>query len=463
MISVRPSTRAEQCFCDFARSCCQQSGLLVALSGGADSVVLLHLAHRYAHLFEGKVEALHVHHGIRGVEADRDLHFCRELCARLGIPFSARRFDIPTLARTEGRGQEETARHYRYLALDDCAREHGLSAIATAHTATDNLETVLLQLTRGAARVIGIPPTRGKYIRPLLSASRQDILDYLALWQLPHVEDSTNAEDLYSRNLIRHQVLPTLEGLNPKVAEAFLRATNYSAEDSAYLDELSEQANAGGNVAALNRLPPPLKRRAVISHLRSLGFQELSSAHLEALLELVRKAHPHSSLSLPGGEVTIESGSLVRKVAEEFAPWEMPLRKGENLLPDGTMVYVTDECEEDLKKYISSPQNIYKLLTKATLGFAIIDGAIVARSKNAGDRILSGGMHRKVKKLFSEASLPLDQRNSTPLICRGNEIIWIPALSLQSDESKVSSAASPSTHLLWFIKEQRTKNEELQH
>ena len=262
MIPVRPSTRAEKCFCDFAHTCRPCNGLLIALSGGADSVVLLHLAHRYAHLFGGRVMALHIHHGIRGDEAERDLRFCQDLCAKLGIPFSARRFDIPSLAKANGCGLEETARRYRYLALDECARENGLSAIATAHTATDNMETVLLQLTRGAARVIGIPPMREHYIRPLLSVTRQDILDYLAVWELPHVEDSTNAEDLYSRNLIRHQVLPVLEKLNPKAAEAFLRSTEYSGEDSAHLDSLSAQANAGGCLDALNRLPPPLKRRA---------------------------------------------------------------------------------------------------------------------------------------------------------------------------------------------------------
>lgn len=451
MIPVRPSTRAEKCFCNFAHTCRPCNGLLIALSGGADSVVLLHLAHRYAHLFGGRVMALHVHHGIRGDEADRDLHFCRELCAELGIPFSARRFDIPSLAQAEGGGIEETARRYRYLALDEYARENGLSAIATAHTATDNMETVLLQLTRGAAGVIGIPPMRDHYIRPLLSASRQDISEYLALWELPHVEDSTNAEDLYSRNRIRHQVLPVLEGLNPKTTEAFLRATEYSREDSAYLDILAANVNAGGSTEALNRLPAPLKRRAILLHLRTLGFDDLSSVHLDALLELVQKARPHSSLSLPGGKISIENGSLVRKIERENEPWEMILHKGENFLPDGSMLYLTNECEEELKKYISSPQNIYKLLTKATFHFAIMDEAILARSKKEGDRILSGGIHRKVKKLFSEASLPLDQRSSTPLLCHGDEIIWIPALSLQGD-TPTNSSDTP-THLLWFIKQ----------
>ena len=446
------STRAEECFTRFLQSYRQQNGLLVALSGGADSVVLLHLAHRFAHLFGGRVEALHVHHGIRGEEADRDLAFCEDLCAQWGIPFTARRFDVPALAKEAKCGLEETARYYRYLALDACAKERILSAIATAHTATDNVETILLQLTRGAAGVIGIQPVRGQYIRPLLSATREDVLDYLDHWDLPHVEDSTNSEDLYSRNLIRHRVLPVLQSLNPKAEEAFTRAAEYSGEDSAYLDQLAEKTQANGKVDAINALPLPIRRRVILTHCRSLGIEGLSSVHLDAILQLLEANRPHSSLSLPGGEIAIEDGCVVRKSVSDWAstPWEQKLVMGENRLPDGSILYLSSECEEELKKYIASQQNIYKLLTKATFGFAIIDGELIARSRRAGDRILAGGIHRKVKKLFSEAALPLDLRAATPLICKDEEILWIPSLELIGDLSASSHAGF--THLLWLRK-----------
>ncbi len=451
MTPVKFSSRAEECFCNFAQASSPCNGLLVALSGGADSVVLLHLAHRYAHLFNGRVEALHVHHGIRGDEAERDLQFCKELCAQLGVPFTARRFDIPALAQSEKRGLEETARHYRYLALDEYAREHHLSAIATAHTATDNLETVLLQLTRGSARVIGIQPIRDNYIRPLLYATRQDILDHLAIWELSHVEDSTNSEDVYNRNLIRHQVLPVLQRVNPKAEEAFLRTAKYSGEDSAYLDELSGQMENSGNIAMLNALPNPLKRRAILTHCRKLGFDGLSSVHLDALLQLIQIGRPHASLSLPGGKIAIEGGFLVRKETADHTPWEVILQKGENPLPDGSMLYLSNECEEELKKYIASKQNIYKLLTKATFCFDIINGALIARSRMPGDRIRSGGIHRKVKKLFCEASLPLEQRNCTPIICKDEEILWIPAISIRCDESDLTHTTHQAhAHLIWL-------------
>lgn len=444
------STRAEEYFCAFSETHPSADGLLVALSGGADSVVLLHLAHRYARFFGGRVEAIHVHHGIRGDEADRDEAFCRTLCERLGIPLTVRSFDIPALSQAEGSGIEETARRYRYRALDETADAQQLASIATAHTATDDLETILLQLSRGTSGIIGIPAVRGRYIRPLLAATRQDILDYLSRWELPHVEDSTNCEDLYSRNLIRHQVLPILQSLNPRVEEAFGRAKTYSNEDSAYLDSLAKHAGESGSLAEINALPSPLKRRALILRCRCLGLEEISSVHLDALLQLVSKARPHSTLSLPGGAAAIENGCLVRASATEEMSWSMVLRQGENRLPDGSILYLSGECDEEIEKYISSKQNIYKLLTKATFHFAIIDGALSARSRLPGDRILIGGIHRKVKKLYCDCALPLPQRNCTPIICIHDEILWIPAIQKIRDQTFSSDHAS--THLIWLKK-----------
>lgn len=441
-------TRAEECFYKSIQALGPIDGLLVALSGGADSVVLLHLAHRYAHLLGGRVEALHVHHGIRGQEADRDCAFCHSLCERLGIPLTVRSFHIPSLSQEEGKGIEETARHYRYLAMDETADEKRLALIATAHTATDDLETILLQLTRGAAGVIGIPAVRERYFRPLLSVTRQDILDYLDQWNLPHVEDSTNGDDLYSRNLIRHQVLPVLHSLNPKVEEAFGRAKQYSNEDSAYLDTLALPASESGDLQKINALPNPLRRRALVLRCRKLGFAELSSVHLEALMHLVCQARPHASLSLPGGTIAIEGNCLVRTQPTEEKPWKKVLQMGENPLPDGSLLYLSTDTEEEIEKYISSKQIIYKLLTKATFHSAIIGKVLSARSRLPGDRILMGGIHRKVKKLYCDAALPLSQRTTAPIICIDDEVLWIPAIQKIRDQT--ASDDHTSTHLIWL-------------
>lgn len=442
---------AERLYCRFLDSQPPFGGLLVALSGGADSVTLLHLAHRMADRYGYRLEALHVHHGIRGDEADRDRDFCKQLCDRLHIPLSVVELDIPALAKAEGRGLEETARLYRYQALQNYAAKHSLDRIATAHTATDNLETVLLQLTRGSGSVIGIPTVRDCYLRPLLRATRADVLAYLQEWDLPHMEDSSNKSDELSRNLIRHRVLPVLQELNPKAEEAFARAAMLSREDNAYLDSLASAAADSGNIREIAALPLPLRRRALKQRCAILGLNGVEYVHLEALLTLVENGIAHSSLSLPGGAVTIEEGQLIRKDAPiHFAPWEIPLHMGENSLPDGSMLYLSTESEEDVKKYTITQQNIYKLLIKDTLNFATIEGTIVARSRKAGDRILSGGMHRSVKKLYCDQKLSLSERSASPLICDANQILWIPALGKRCDQASAPSFVP--LHLLWFRK-----------
>lgn len=425
-----------------------RSGLLIALSGGADSVALLHLSSRHQAQFDYRLEALHVHHGIRGAEADRDREFCQALCERLQIPLTVVEYDIPSLAAAEKTGLEETARKYRYLALEERAAARDLDGIATAHTATDNMETVLLQLTRGTASLHGIPPMRDAYLRPLLSLTRADILSYLNLHELPHVEDSSNESDTYSRNLIRHRVLPVLRQLNPRAEEAFGRAVAHAREDDEYLQALAAPAAERGDVRELSSLPAPLRSRALIARCALLGIGPLTEAHTAALARLCTDAVPHASLSLPGGAVAVENRLLVRK--ETSAPmgdWEVVLQMGENLLPDGSILFLSRESEEDFQKYIAHQQNIYKLLINVTLNFATIEGTMVARARRAGDRILTGGMHRNVKKLFCDAHIPIDQRPYAPLICDKNGILWIPLLSKFRDGA--SSSSETALRLLW--------------
>ncbi len=423
-------------------------GLLIALSGGADSVVLLHLASRYRERFGYRLEALHVHHGIRGAEADRDREFCIEYCQRLCIPLTVREYDVPSLATLEKTGLEETARKYRYLALEECAAAHDLDGIATAHTATDNMETVLLQLTRGTASLHGIPPTRGAYLRPLLTVTREGILSYLNAYALPHVEDSSNDSDAYSRNLIRHRVLPVLRQLNPRAEEAFGRAVANAREDDDYLQALALPAARRGNVSELAALPAPLRSRALIARCQLLGICGLSEVHVNALVRLCSDAVPHASLSLPGGAVAVEDGLLVKKsAAPAMGDWEVELRMGENPLPDGSILCVFRENEEETQKYIAHQQNIYKLLINATLNFATIEGTMVARARRSGDRIRSGGIHRRVKKLFCDAKIPVADRSFSPVICDRNGILWIPELCRVRDGAMKDGTSC--IHLIW--------------
>ena len=179
--------------------------VLVALSGGADSVALLLVLRELGYL----VRAFHLNHCLRGAESDRDEEFCRTLCARLGVELAVERVDVAAAAVQQGTGVEETERRVREEWRDEGAKGE---KIATAHTADDNLETVLFHLARGAGAkgLAGIPPVRGQVVRPLLDVGRTQIEAYLAGLGQDYVTDSTNADDAYTRNRIRHTVVPVL-------------------------------------------------------------------------------------------------------------------------------------------------------------------------------------------------------------------------------------------------------------
>ena len=184
--------------------------VLCAVSGGVDSMYLLYRMAELAAQRGFVVGCAHFNHGLRGAESDRDEAFVRAQCEKLGVPFYAGRGDVTSV---RGMGTEAAARELRYAFLTQCAAEHGYDWIATAHTADDNAETLLLNLARGCGLrgLTGIPPQRGKYLRPMLDTTRAQAEAYLTAHAIPHVEDSTNASDAYARNRVRHHAVPALE------------------------------------------------------------------------------------------------------------------------------------------------------------------------------------------------------------------------------------------------------------
>lgn len=223
--------------------------ILCALSGGRDSVALLHFLKEHGFV----VAAAHFDHHLRP-DSGKDAEFCRELCKEWDVPFYFGEGDVAAMAGNT----EANARHARYAFLEETAEAAGAARIATAHNADDNLETVLLHLTRGCGLngLTGIQPRRGKIVRPMLQTPRAAVDEYVAAHSLPFVEDASNADVSYARNRIRHQVLPVLRSINPKVAEAAGRMTDTLRRDLEFLE------NHGGreNPPAPERVWPALER-----------------------------------------------------------------------------------------------------------------------------------------------------------------------------------------------------------
>ena len=434
----------------------------VAFSGGADSRLLLELTlraltERYGEDGRHHVIALHLHHGIRGDEADRDLAFCEAVCAKLGIELISQRADIPAMAREAGESVETVARKARYGFFGRIMDERKIGILLTAHHADDNLETILAQLIRGSGTrgMRGIPTTRmlgywtDKQIklvhRPLLDCTKRDILAACEELGLDFVTDSTNLETDCTRNRIRHTVIPQLEAIAGEDApqRAAARMAHAAEEDEDYLWYQAEQSVGrtvapGGDAVALSDLEhfsPALSKRMLmvlyrnVLRLHDRGAETelfLSSAQLGALLELGHKAVPESGLDLPGGIRAVVRGEFLYMLpAEEANPpvlsdEPVPLATGVTLLASGFSVTVE---YSDTPLFPAEGYDVY-----ASAVFpAELPTPLLARKRQEGDTILSHGMHKKLKKILNEKDIPLHHRDRIPLICLPDgSPLWYP-------------------------------------
>ena len=311
--------------------------VLCAVSGGLDSMCLLEMTVRQGQKQGRRVAAAHFNHQLRGAEADRDEAFVRDWCAAREIPFFAGRGDVRAFAEETGRTVEEAARQLRYKFLEETRRREGFGCILTAHHADDSAET-MLNLLRGTGLkgLTGIPEKRDCILRPLLSVTRAELAAYAAARDVPYVEDSTNALDDAARNMLRHQVLPVLKKLNPRVVENMSRTASLLAADEAALDaacrKLLAQCDVTPNVsgtvplAMLQDAPEALRGRLVLAVLAAVAGHEkdLTAAHIRAVLTLDR-----GQLSMPYGVTVLREPAALRFFKAASAPAVQAVTVGE--------------------------------------------------------------------------------------------------------------------------------------
>ncbi len=411
--------------------------VLVAVSGGADSLCLLHLLQSLREtLGLREVSAMHIHHGLRGAEADRDETHVRELCRAWDVPLIVRRADVAGEAAKSREGLEEAGRRVRYAFLEEQA---ALSAfpckIATAHTLSDAAETVLLHLTRGCglSGLAGIPPVRGRIIRPLLSCTRMEIEAYCEVHALSYVEDSTNTDITFTRNRLRHQVLPELRRLNPQIEQSLSRMMRLVSQDEAYLREQAQGALIAARLpdtqlptydaSALEVLPPAIRSRTLWQAAVDAGADP-EARHVETLQALLRAG---GACHLPGGvEARVNRGRLTfMRTAEQGAgePFCIPIE------PGGTYTFgdTRYHCRLLSAADFAEARKIYKNLLHFSLCYDILSGNLIARQKLPGDRyhpVNRGG--KTLKALYQEAGLTVRQRETLPVLCDEQGIVFVP-------------------------------------
>lgn len=325
--------------------------VLCAVSGGADSMCLLHLLSALAEEGGFQVYAAHYNHHLRGEESHRDADFVARWCEEHAIPCTIGAGDVAGEAGRLGQGTEETARQMRYAFLKDTAEGLGCNRIATAHNADDNLETLLLHLTRGAGLhgLAGIPPRRGELVRPLLTTPRADIQAYLEAHGIPHVEDSTNTDTRYARNRLRSQVIPVLRELNPRLTERCAETMGYLRADNDYLNAQAAMACRHARWAEddlviearyIAELPAAIAPRAVRRLLEMMGDgnTDCSAAHLKAVVDLAVGDDPSAVAFLPNGRLAqrVYKELLITTQGDSPPFTACPLNTDGETAPEGT-------------------------------------------------------------------------------------------------------------------------------
>ena len=431
--------------------------VLVAFSGGADSTLLLHLLHEHAQKNGAPLYAVHVHHGIRGKEADADLAFCQATCHALRIPLFAVKVNVPAIAKMRGQSLEEAAREARYRHFARLMQTHSIPLLATAHHADDNLETLLFRISRGTGTsgLCGIPAyaplpgtekQQGLYLfRPLLQLTKKEILDACKQRNLHFVTDATNTCDDYARNRIRNRVIPELEKLFEHPQHAAARLCRAAAEDCCALDSIAnalyEQYGTKHAlpISLLQKQPAAISKRLILRLYRDYTSahrtkQHMPEAvHLDAVYARILSGQ-HGYISLPDDVfAVIGRDTLCMKDHQRDRgkiDYTVALKEGLTEICDAG-VTVWSHFPEKVQTDTPWQTNVYNLYTELQVRFDTIKGQAFLRPIRQGDVILCGGMHKRIRKLYGERHVPQHLRARLPLLCDDEGVIAVPGICVR--------------------------------
>lgn len=397
--------------------------VLVGLSGGADSVALLLVLSELGY----KVSACHINHQLRGEESDRDESFCIKLCNSLNIELFVEKLDVNTYCKENKLGTEEGARELRYITF---SKYCGNNKIATAHTASDNIETVLINFTRGTALkgLCGIPPVRDNIIRPLIYCTREEVEEYLKEKNQSYVTDSTNLTTDYTRNKIRHEVIPVLKSINPSLENSFLKTNQSISRDNSYLEEIADKIlkeitilKGTYNANILREMDTSISFRCIAKILKTNGL-ECNSERVNDIYNIVLN---NGKINLSGNVYAISNSgklkiSVIKK--EEKVVLEQPLVTDKEItFFDKKFIFYKQNYDEN-----NWDLNVNKKFTIGYLDYDKIECKVIVRNRRNGDKIrfASRPHTTSVKKLFN-SDIPLEERDKILFLADEKGVIFI--------------------------------------
>ncbi len=414
---------------------CGGETVLVGLSGGPDSVCLLHVLDRLREELRITLRAVYVNHNLRPDEVPQEIAFCGGLCGSLNAGFTVKSVDVRAFALERGLNKQEAARELRYSAFREAAFEVGADRIALGHSADDQVETFIMRLLRGSGPkgLSGIPAKRGKIIRPLIEIKREQIEGFLSLENLPFVVDSSNLKADYLRNRVRQRVVPVMKGFNPNFTETLLKSIAVLQEEERYFDVIVTKTLmkliSRKTEERIELFLIPMENLDVVVLRRVLrraidetsGLKGISFVHIEDIIRLIRNGSSGDRLNLPGNVRVIREYSLLVMTSDP------PVRIAAYLLdPPGDVVVagagtvIRASFEEEKDEPGDGKSSVLLDAGKMTFPLTI-------RPRRRGDFFYPFGFGRKKKlqDFFVDEKVPRDERDSIPVVVSGDEIVWI--------------------------------------
>lgn len=445
--------------------------IIAGVSGGADSMCMLHLLEELQEVYGYRLVVVHIHHGIRGKEAEEDMEYVENYCSIHNIPFYGYRFAVKELAKQWHLSEEEAGRRVRYQSFEEVRQMLGGGKIAVAHNRDDVSETFLFHLFRGSGLrgIAGIPPVRDEIIRPVLCLSRKRILEYLEMHGIEYKTDKTNLTDTYTRNKIRNQILPYVEReINAQASEHIWHTANMLKEMDEYMKEQEEKAYERTVKkeedlvirAALLLEYPKLIQKMVLRHcIEDVAgrLKDVTQVHVE-MLQTLLTADTGKRINLPYriqaenvyGQIHMSRKTEEKHSEESCTPVHLEVKE-----PDGSCMLQQsgERLEWKWKQAIPAfEKNEEKIYTKS-FDYDILGCDFQVRTRRSGDYIVINrqGGRKKIKDYFIDRKVPKEERKRILLLARGNEVFWIIGYRI-SERCKITESTKTAVEITFFPK-----------
>ncbi len=423
---------------------CPGDRVVIAVSGGADSMALLLALGEIREEFRLSLSVAHVDHGLRP-EGEEEASFVRQSAGKVGVPFFQGRANVRALQKEKHLNLQEAAREARYAFLLGTAREIGAARIALGHTADDQAESVLMRILRGAGTrgLSGIPPVRdGIFIRPLIEVWRTEVESFLQETGTTFLQDPSNASSRYLRNRIRRELLPTLENYNPRLRQGLVQMAEFFRGEEGFWRELMQekfpplvQNRTEGTLSlhlpSLGSLPSPLRLQCIRRAIEEVqgDLRRISLPHIMAVEKLLESKEPNRRVDLPRGLRVIRAYDLLifSRNEEVSPPYELSV--------NGPGLVNIPEIGRTLRFELLSNGKSVSLQNSpavAMLDFDDLRFPLTLRSFRAGDRVQPLGMQgeKKIQDLFVDCKIPAAQRRRIPLLFQADRLLWVAGLRI---------------------------------